>query len=165
MAKRGALIQSPAHRPRCIVLVPVCRIGHRAHRIEVRQQRLERGSRGGARHAPQCRDVGRHLVHVGAVPGVAEGQGDHSEHDEQRNPRVGTELQGGFLHLEPPIDAGQPRLADYHLLQQPFDEIGFAPAGRRRDGVRRDAEPAADGAQQAVDLGAVLRAAGEVDAP
>ena len=62
----------------------------------------------------------------------------------QRHRRVGAELQRRLPHLEPPVDAGETRLGEHHVLQQPLDEVRLAspapaappPPARRRIGGR-----------------------------
>ena len=66
---------------------------------------------------------------------IAHGQGDEADHDDERDRRVGAELPGRLLHLQPPVHPGESRLADHHVLEQPFDEVRLASPGRRRHGL------------------------------
>ena len=56
---------------------------------------------------------------------------------DQRDRRVGAELPRRRPHLQPPVHAGEPRLADHHLLQQPLDEERLAAARRAAPRRRR----------------------------
>src|SRR5204863_8043315 len=63
------------------------------------------------------------------------------------------------------IQAGEARLAEDHLMQQPLEEIALARTRRRRHDLALEIEAARERAQHAIDRAALLRAAREIHAP
>ena len=80
VAERIALEEPPPHRPGRPACVPVRRIDHRAHGIESRQRRVERGIGRNRWHLAQPGNIGRHRVNVGAVAAVADRPENDARH-------------------------------------------------------------------------------------
>ena len=168
VADRVALIQAEAHRQRHVALVLVGDIHRAGQRLQPLQHHREvrllvRRQRQVAlrRVFLQC---GLHLGQVAAVAPVATGQPEDQQCAHQQHADVGRRLQQDLLALQLRIGAGEARLLEQHVLEQPLDEERAALRAGHVQARGIQAERARHRTHHAVDRRAFLRARGEIGA-
>jgi len=131
-----------------------------------RRQGLLQGGAGGhlGGGAAVVVGAGVQTVHEQLVAGEAGGPGEHHQGHGGGHADVGGAPEPLGAVLEADVDAGQSRLGEDDVLEQPGDEIAAPGVPLGGQGLAVEAEGVRQGVHQAVDGGPLLGAAGEVDA-